>query len=157
MNNERIQESVAYQRPQVNNDPSQSLRSSTFRWVAGTAVWAYVTNDILGVQDECLFVYELLILTCTLILMLCTYWRFHVHRTSPLVRWVSVVPLGTLLSTIPQWYARNLHLEGDLLAYNLLVSSWLWHYRMLPMLLAMIWLGAFIFARLWTSEGDQAR
>ncbi len=118
-----------------------------------------VANDYYDWMDECVLAYACVQILATFSAIVFTVWALRVYqktgrRPSDVYLWVTILFYATSFNYHFMLRARLLWLSNNHVDYQRMMDSTLWHYRVFPVEVAMMYLLAVIIGRMLGSERE---
>jgi hypothetical protein len=138
--------------PRQSSERERRVRSRLFWWSTAFVVYCILLNDYNNWIDECLGTYFLICFSCLVVLMGSSWWIFQSLTARPAFITIVSVTSGVFLTNAINLQARWIWVSESRAAYEDFISCTLWHYRNVPELISLIYLGAIVVSRLWEIE-----
>lgn len=105
--------------------------------------WANYYHDV----NNPLIVYGIELFFIGICAFFYTWWRFHQHRASSIFNWMTALFYFMFLETAMEFYARYLYIY-DRLEYSSYIMSFVWTFRSIPKIIALIYMTSLVIGRI---------
>ncbi len=131
------------------------FRHKVFSVTVFGLIWFMLMNDYANWLDECVASYA--IVSALYLFVICTsliYWS-RTGRVSSVFKWLVALMAGGFINAAIQLYARWLRVVGINAQYDLFMDSEAWHYRYMPIMIALSYIFALILGRVLLGDREE--
>lgn len=131
----------------------QKIRRAAFYTGIFVLVWMFGLNYAAEWLNAAMLSYLVLVILCVLIVGFSIVWWWKTDGTSVVFRMLVLLAFGLGLDAAVQGWSRYLWLSGQSDRFDLFRSGWLWDYRQMAEIVALIYLLAVIISRMTEKRG----
>lgn len=138
------------------NQYSRHIRRIAFSVSIGVMVFIYVLMDWLNYYPDVsnpLIIYGIELFFLALCAGFYTWWRSKNSHATGIYNWMTILMYCMILETSLEFYARYLYIY-DRLHYSTYIMSFIWYFRGVPKIIALIYMVSLIIGRIIASQHD---
>ena len=136
------------------NKVSVKIRRYTFATSLFLMFSLYVIMDWLNYYKDAnnpLIVYGIELFFLCICAFFYTWWKFHHGHASSIFNWMIVLIYCMIYDTAFEFYARYLYIY-DRLEYSTYIMSFMWSFRSVPKIIALIYMTSLVIGRILGSK-----
>lgn len=137
----------------MENMREQSLRELIFSIGILALLWTFALNYAAGWVNAALLSYFTLCGLCVVVVILSVMWWWRTDGTSAVFRMLVLLASGMGIDAAVQAWSRYLWLSGQHVQFDMFRKTWIWDYRQVIEIVALVYLLAVIISRMSEKRG----
>ena len=137
----------------MENPREKKLRKLAFNVSGVFLLWLFGLNFATDWVNPAMLSYMVLLFLCVLVVGLSSIYWWETDGTSAVFRMLVMLASGIGIDAAVQAWSRYLWLSGQEDRFDLFRATWLWDYRQVGEIVALVYLLAVIVSRMRTSVG----
>lgn len=136
------------------NRESKIIRRSAFAVSISLMLVLYVVMDWLNYYPDVnnpLIVYGIEIFFLSLCAGFYTWWGIHNKHATSIYNWMTILLYCMIIDSLLEFYARYLYIY-DRLLYSKYIMSFIWYFRSIPKIIAIIYMASLVIGRIIASK-----
>ncbi len=135
------------------NARENSLRLTVFSILLVVTAWLIAINCATGWMDGGILIYRIIWVLCVAVVALSLVWWWRTTRPATVFYFLLMLAAGLGVDAAVMDHGRGLRLSQDAEAFQQFSDSWIWQFRSIGEIVALIYLLAVIVSRMSDRRG----